>query len=156
MRTSAMRCLSSRAWAAGCSRAQTRATVCRRCSAARWPVARSETCSATELRGLDMGLLGDSFDDPRTLATFNLAAGLLSGGNIGQSAMRGLAGYQGSMQSAAELAQKQQALEIQNIALQQAIRKFNLTMPLYEQAARYFGGGAPQAAAAGAPAPGSA
>ena len=32
-----------------------------------------------------MGLLGDSWDDPKTQAALNLAAGLLSGGNFGQA-----------------------------------------------------------------------
>lgn len=41
-----------------------------------------------------MGLLGDSFDDPKTMGVMQLAAGLLSGGNFGQSLGKGLAGYQ--------------------------------------------------------------
>lgn len=45
----------------------------------------------------DMGLLGDSWDDPKTQAALNLAAGLLSGGNFGQALGRGLAGYQQSI-----------------------------------------------------------
>lgn len=49
-----------------------------------------------------MGLLGDSWDDPKTQATFQLAAGLLGGGNFGQALGRGLGGYQQTMQSARE------------------------------------------------------
>lgn len=49
-----------------------------------------------------MGLLGDSFDDPKAQATFQLAAGLLGGGNFGQALGRGLGGYQQTMQSARE------------------------------------------------------
>ncbi len=45
----------------------------------------------------DMGLLGDSWDDPKTQAALNLAAGLLSGGNFGQALGKGLAGYQQSI-----------------------------------------------------------
>lgn len=50
----------------------------------------------------DMGLLGDSWDDPKTQAALNLAAGLLSGGNFGQALGKGLAGYQQSMSAAQE------------------------------------------------------
>jgi hypothetical protein len=51
------------------------------------------------------GLLGDSFDDPKTQAVLNLAAGLLGGGNFGQALGRGLGGYQETMAGA-----KRQAL----------------------------------------------
>jgi hypothetical protein len=51
------------------------------------------------------GLLGDSFDDPKTQAVFQLAAGLLGGGNFGQALGRGLGGYQETMGAA-----KKQAL----------------------------------------------
>lgn len=43
------------------------------------------------------GLLGDSWDDPRTMATLQMAAGLLGGGNFGQALGRGLSGYSDSM-----------------------------------------------------------
>jgi hypothetical protein len=46
------------------------------------------------------GLLGDSWEDPRTQATLQLAAGLLGGGNFGQALGRGLEGYQGTMSAA--------------------------------------------------------
>jgi hypothetical protein len=46
------------------------------------------------------GLLGDSWDDPRTQATLQLAAGLLGGGNFGQALGRGLEGYQGTISAA--------------------------------------------------------
>lgn len=36
-------------------------------------------------------------EDPETLAQLSLAAGLLSGGNFGQAAQRGLLGYQGTL-----------------------------------------------------------
>lgn len=46
------------------------------------------------------GLLGDSFDDPKTMAVMNMAAGLLGGGNFGQALGRGLGGYQETMKTA--------------------------------------------------------
>lgn len=49
-----------------------------------------------------MGLLGSSWEDPRTIASLQLAAGLLGGGSFGQAAGRGLTAYQGSLQSALE------------------------------------------------------
>lgn len=51
------------------------------------------------------GLLGDSWDDPRSMAVMNLAAGLMGGGNFGQALGRGLAGYSDAMSNA-----KRQAL----------------------------------------------
>ena len=59
-----------------------------------------------------MGLLGDSWDDPRTMGTLQLAAGLLSPGSLGQGISRGLLGYQQSMKAAQdmEVAQTEQAL----------------------------------------------
>lgn len=48
------------------------------------------------------GLLGDSWDDPKTQAVMSMAAGLLGGGNFGQALGRGLGGYQSVMQSAKE------------------------------------------------------
>lgn len=53
-----------------------------------------------------MGLLGDSWDDPRTMATLQLAAGLLSGGGLGQALGRGLSGYQQTMAADEERRQK--------------------------------------------------
>lgn len=54
-----------------------------------------------------MGLLGESFDDPKTMAILSLAGGLMSGGNSGQAMQKGLLGYQQVMQAANE--QKRQA-----------------------------------------------
>ena len=50
------------------------------------------------------GLLGDSFDDPKTMAVMQMAAGLLGGGNFGQALGRGLGGYQQTMSAAKEQA----------------------------------------------------
>lgn len=52
------------------------------------------------------GLLGESFDDPKTMAVMQMAAGLLGGGNFGQALGRGLGGYQQTM-SAAKDAERQ-------------------------------------------------
>jgi hypothetical protein len=51
------------------------------------------------------GLLGDSWDDPKTQAVMSMAAGLLGGGSFGQALGRGLGGYQETMGNA-----KKQAL----------------------------------------------
>lgn len=40
-----------------------------------------------------MGLLGDSWDDPKTQATLMMAAGLMGGGGFGQALGRGIQGY---------------------------------------------------------------
>ncbi len=60
-----------------------------------------------------MGLLGDSWDDPKTMATMQLAAGLLGGGNFGQAAGRGLAGYQAQMAAAQEQELRRQQMQAQ-------------------------------------------
>ena len=60
-----------------------------------------------------MGLLGDSWDDPKTMATMQLAAGLLGGGNFGQAAGRGLAGYQAQMAAAQEQEMKRQQMQVE-------------------------------------------
>lgn len=46
------------------------------------------------------GLLGESWDDPRTQAVMSMAAGLLGGGNFGEALGRGLGGYQSVMKDA--------------------------------------------------------
>ncbi len=68
------------------------------------PAHRLAALALVDLEDIDMGLLGDSFDDPRTMATLQLAAGLLGGGNFGQAASRGLTGYQNTMSAANEAA----------------------------------------------------
>lgn len=50
------------------------------------------------------GLLGNSWDDPKSMAVMQLAAGLLGGGNFGQALGRGLGGYQQTMSAAKEQA----------------------------------------------------
>jgi hypothetical protein len=68
------------------------------------------------------GLLGDSWDDPRTQATLQLAAGLLGGGNFGQALGRGLGGYQQSMSAAQEAKMRKEEMDWkrQEIAAKQA------------------------------------
>jgi len=56
------------------------------------------------------GLLGDSWDDPRTMASLLGAAGLLSGGNFGQAMGRGLLGYQQVMGNAQEMEMKKREM----------------------------------------------
>ncbi len=57
------------------------------------------------------GLLGDSWDDPRTQATLQLAAGLLGGGNFGQALGRGLGGYQQAMGAAEEAKTRKEMMD---------------------------------------------
>lgn len=59
-----------------------------------------------------MGLLGDSWDDPKTMATLQLAAGLLSPGSFGQNLGKGLLGYQGSLASNQELQSGKQSMQL--------------------------------------------
>ncbi len=70
------------------------------------------------------GLLGDSWDDPRTQASLQLAAGLLGGGNFGQALGRGLQGYTQSMTAAEEAKwmKEQQAWKRQEVEQAQATR----------------------------------
>ena len=48
------------------------------------------------------GLYGSDWNDPKTMATLQMAAGLMSGRNFGDSLGRGLGGYQAVMQNAEE------------------------------------------------------
>ena len=67
-----------------------------------------------------MGLLGDSWDDPKTQAALNLAAGLLSGGNFGPALGRGLLGYQESMGKAQEAAERKEMMDWKRREMQAA------------------------------------
>ncbi|WP_288076716.1 hypothetical protein [Pseudomonas sp.] len=58
-----------------------------------------------------MGLLGDSWDDPRTMGALQLAAGLLSGGNFGTALGKGLAGYGETIQNAERMKYLKQQME---------------------------------------------
>jgi len=70
-----------------------------------------------------MGLLGDSWDDPRTMATLQLAAGLLGGGGFGKAASRGLSGYQQTMAAA-----QQDAMEKQKLAMAEKMQAAQMQM----------------------------
>lgn len=111
-----------------------------------------------------MGLLGDGWDDPKSMATLQLAAGLLSPGSFGQGLGRGLAGYQGAMANSQDMQVKAQQMEAakQQLAMQQLkfaqdTRMFNLQTPFLEEAVRRMheasGLGAGQQMTAGASAP---
>lgn len=72
-----------------------------------------------------MGLLGDSFDDPKTMATLQLASGLLGSGNFGANLGQGLAGYQNTLYNAAnqKQAQEMHALQIDAYKRHQAMEQ---------------------------------
>ena len=78
-----------------------------------------------------MGLLGDSWDDPKTQATLQLAAGLLSGGNFGQALGRGMSGYAEAIQGAEKLKYLKQQMEGQ--AEENRLRKAQVAKALKEQ-----------------------
>jgi len=55
-----------------------------------------------------MGLLGDSWEDPRTAALLNLAGGLLSQRNLGAGLVQGMQGYSSSMLAAKKAQQEEE------------------------------------------------
>lgn len=63
-----------------------------------------------------MGLLGDSWEDPRTAAILNLAGGLLSQRNLGAGLVQGMQGYTSAMM-AAKKAQQEEEERKQKMAL---------------------------------------
>ena len=67
-----------------------------------------------------MGLLGEGWDDPRSMATMQLAAGLLGGGNFGQALGRGLSGYQQVLGQAQEDAYRKEVMDWQRQKIQEA------------------------------------
>ena len=69
-----------------------------------------------------MSLLGEDWNDPKTMATFQLAAGLLGGGNFGQAASRGLSAYQGTMSAEEDRKLKKQAAALQMDNIQSEIQ----------------------------------
>lgn len=80
----------------------------------------------------DMGLLGDSWDDHKTQAALNLAAGLLSGGNFGQALGKGLAGYSDTLQNSERMGLLKQQTEAQ--AAENELRKAQVAKALKDQA----------------------
>ena len=100
-----------------------------------------------------MGLLDGNLD-PQTMASLQLAGGLLSPGSFGQGLSRGIAGYQGSMAGSQEMQLRQQQIlaaqqeqKIKDIQLQQSTRMFDLQTPFLEQAVARMRGQAPGGAA---------
>ena len=81
------------------------------------------------------GLLGDNWDDPRTIATLQMAAGLLGGGNFGQAAGRGLADYQRSMTVAREQERRQQELAMREAEQKQQMQVRAMQMQAAQQEA---------------------
>ena len=79
-----------------------------------------------------MGLLGEGWDDPRSMATMQLAAGLLGGGNFGQALGRGLSGYNDSLQNDAKMKYMKQQMESQ--ATENELRKAQVAKALKDQA----------------------
>lgn len=75
-----------------------------------------------------MGLLGDNWDDPRTMATLQMAAGLLGGGNFGQAAGRGLSGYQQTMAAAQEQEQRKKELAMREAQAAQMAQMHGLQL----------------------------
>lgn len=55
-----------------------------------------------------MGLLGDSWEDPRTAAILNLAGGLLSQRNLGAGLVQGMQGYTSAMMAAKKAQQDEE------------------------------------------------
>lgn len=80
-----------------------------------------------------MGLLGTDWDDPKSLATMQLAAGLLTPGSFGQAASRGLMGYQASLGAAEDRATQKAYREAQMAQLRSAAEQ---RMAQVEQARR--------------------
>lgn len=67
-----------------------------------------------------MGLLGDSWEDPRTAAILNLAGGLLSQRNLGAGLVQGMQGYTSSMLAAKKAQQEEE--ERKQIQAQRALQ----------------------------------
>lgn len=67
-----------------------------------------------------MGLLGDSWEDPRTAAILNLAGGLLSQRNLGAGLVQGMQGYTSAMMAAKKAQQEEE--ERRQIQAQRALQ----------------------------------
>lgn len=67
-----------------------------------------------------MGLLGDSWEDPRTAAILNLAGGLLSQRNLGAGLVQGMQGYTSAMMAAKKAQQEEE--ERKQIQAQRALQ----------------------------------
>lgn len=89
-----------------------------------------------------MGLLGDSWDDPRSMAVLQMAAGLLGPGGFGTAAGRGLMNYQGSIAADTENKLRKVQLSSAMLANQRQQQMFNVLEPVLS---RLQGVGQPQA-----------
>ena len=85
-----------------------------------------------------MGLLGEGWDDPRSMATMQLAAGLLGGGNFGQALGRGLSGYQQAISSAQDAADRKQMASLRAMQIEQARQKIQDEQDLKTLAQQYY------------------
>lgn len=85
-----------------------------------------------------MGLLGEGWDDPKTMATMQLAAGLLGGGNFGQALGRGLSGYQQAISSAQDAADRKQMASLRAMQIEQARQKIQDEQDLKTLAQQYY------------------
>ena len=85
-----------------------------------------------------MGLLGEGWDDPRSMATMQLAAGLLGGGNFGQALGRGLSGYQQAISSAQDDADRKQMASLRAMQIEQARQKIQDEQDLKTLAQQYY------------------
>lgn len=103
------------------------------------------------------GLLGDSLDDPRTMALFAGIQGLLSGRGGLQGIANGVGAYGGTMAAMkdADMKRKYMQAQLDDVAQQAALRKAQATKAnaAMDMAQRLMGGGAalPPMGAAGAP-----
>lgn len=92
-----------------------------------------------------MGLLGDSFDDPQTMATLALAGSLMGGRTFGQGLLGGVQGYQSMMTGAQDMKLKKQISDAQLANYQSEIQARNLAtirdQRQQEEFSRFFGSG---------------
>ena len=86
------------------------------------------------------GLLGDSIDDPKSMATWQLVGGLLSPGSFGQGLSRGMSGYQGTMANAQDMRLKEQ--QILSAKQEQQLRDVQIRRAMQQLSiGDYFAGG---------------
>ena len=93
-----------------------------------------------------MGLLDGNLD-PQSMATMQLAAGLLSPGSFGQGLGKGLEGYQGTMANAQTMQMRAQQLEaakqaqlMQQLQFSRATNQYNMQLPIMQELTRRMSG----------------
>lgn len=103
-----------------------------------------------------MGLLGDDFNDPRTMATLALAGSLMGGRSFGQGLLGGVQSYQGLLSADQDMKLKKQTADAQLANFQSEIeaRKLATVKDQRQQAwlEKYYGGQQGQPASNAAPA----